>query len=216
MAIVPKKSIDNLKVLMTPYFKKFHPITMDDKGIILEGNYFEWLYTYANLLRPKRYLEIGCYVGHSAVATCFGSQGDTQTFFLIDNGTYVPDCLEEAKANISSASNGNAQTHLFKLDTKTIDSLPQEVNNLDLIYIDGEHTYQALSHDIHLCIDRLNPSGHIVLDDCKISNELKQAAEDFLKRDKDFSATWVDSFTGHYIFHKITEEDCPLIKAWSQ
>lgn len=51
----------------------------------------------------------------------------------------------------------------------------------DVVYIDGDHSFQGCLNDLHNWCDDLVPGGHVVLHDCYYGNEVQQAVVEYLR-----------------------------------
>jgi len=55
-----------------------------------------------------------------------------------------------------------------------------QVGRYDVLWIDGDHSYQGCTNDLNNWYDGLAPGGHIVLHDCYEGSEVKASVLDFL------------------------------------
>jgi predicted O-methyltransferase YrrM len=51
----------------------------------------------------------------------------------------------------------------------------------DVVYIDGDHSFQGCLNDLHNWCDDLMPGGHVILHDCYYGNEVQQAVVEYLR-----------------------------------
>jgi predicted O-methyltransferase YrrM len=56
-----------------------------------------------------------------------------------------------------------------------------EVRQIDLLFVDGDHSYDGCLADLRNWYPRLVPGGHVVLHDCYRGSEVQSATIDFLK-----------------------------------
>lgn len=132
------------------------------------------------------YVEIGCYAGGSA---CLALQRPNTQVVSIDIGYPIsPDIVKEniIKLNI----HGNRYTYLQgnSQDTEMVNRLSKEINGIDVLFIDGDHSYQGVINDFLLYKDLINVGGYIVFDDYndwQYSPEVKLAVDDIIKSNKD-------------------------------
>lgn len=116
--------------------------------------YSESLYNIAKKFQPKTMLEIGCMWGVSALAFLTATEGHLTSVDLSE-WTHAP---EELKANglldrwrfINASSEQYWKTHDEKFD---------------LVYIDGDHSYEYALNDISEGWQRISKGGVLVIDD---------------------------------------------------
>lgn len=56
-----------------------------------------------------------------------------------------------------------------------------DVKQYDLLFIDGDHSFQGCLNDLNNWWDSLAPGGHVVCHDCYFGNEVQDAVVAFLK-----------------------------------
>ncbi len=75
----------------------------------------------------------------------------------------------------------------------------------DLIYIDGDHRYDAVMNDLKLSLQKVKPGGFIGGDDYGIkgwwNNGVQDAVDEFRKRNKDI-IRWVEIFDFQFLMKK--------------
>lgn len=125
-------------------------------------------------------IEIGSYQGESM--EMFVSSGSVDTIVCIDpwkNGydsndiASSSDMVEVESMFDKRADNARKTTNVIK-HKGTIDTFLQSEEfkqiegKVDLVYIDGCHTYESCKHDIEMCINAIKPtiaySGHDFVD----------------------------------------------------
>lgn len=137
-----------------------------------------WYFIFKEFL-PKRVLEIGVYRGSTLSlfsllsrkfnTPCevhgispFTSEGDSVSKYL-KNIDYYNDVIKNFdffKLTPPILHKG------FSTDLKMVDFIKSK--KWDLIFIDGNHDYNVVSHDFNLCSDQLNKGGIIVFDDASL------------------------------------------------
>lgn len=132
------------------------------------------------------YVEIGCYGGGSA---CLALQRPNTNVISIDLGDPIPkDIVIENTTKLNIHNNkytylqGNSQTY------EMVSRLKQEIDGIDLLFIDGDHFYQGVINDFMLYNDLVNPAGYILFDDYndkECSPEVKFAVDDIIKSHTD-------------------------------
>jgi len=128
------------------------------------------------------YVEIGCYGGGSA---CLALQRPNTNVISIDLGDPIPKNIvieNTTKLNIHNNKyaylQGNSQTY------EMVNQLKQEIDNIDLLFIDGDHFYQGVINDFMLYHDLVNKGGYVLFDDyndIEYSPEVKLAVDDIIK-----------------------------------
>ncbi len=97
---------------------------------------------------------------------------------------------------------------LIERDSQTIDRLPNNYK-VDFFHIDGNHYYNGCLHDLYLAMNSLNENGIILVDDYIFINEVKQACNDFVEKEKDFvkNIEIIDSYRGEFIIKLIKSKN---------
>jgi len=147
-------------------------------------HHFHILYDIANTYDPNYqldYLEIGCYGGCSASLML---QRKNTNVTSIDIG--APISKEQVYKNIEKFNTHN-NNYKYVMGDSQLESTYSQIKSLyDIIYIDGDHSYDAVIRDFHIYSSYLKNNGYIVFDDyndyiyCK---EVKPAV-DFLVKNK--------------------------------
>ena len=124
----------------------------------------------ANLLKPKRILEIGTYTGYSALCLAEG---------LPDDGKLITiDVNEELQARVQGYFNDSS--YKGQIDYRIGDAMeliPTLPDMWDLVFIDADKKNYLNYYD--LVIERMNPGGIILADNILWSRKLiDEAAQD--------------------------------------
>lgn len=148
-------------------------------------HHFHVLYDIANTFPENyniKYVEIGCYAGASA---CLLLQRPNTTVVAIDLGW--PIAPEIVTKNVKALNhhknnfyyiNGNSQS----VETQSL--LKETVEDVDILFIDGDHFYQGVINDFLLYEKMVRAGGYIVFDDyndLEFSPEVKHAVDDVVK-----------------------------------
>jgi predicted O-methyltransferase YrrM len=136
------------------------------------------------------YLEIGAYAGGSS---CLMLQRPNTTIISIDLGEPIPkgDVLENV-INYKNNNNyykyiqGNSQ--VIETKNQVIDALSKSrvlgySNKIDILFIDGDHSFNGVTADFVMYSDLVNIGGYIVFDDYNdsvYSPEVRQAVDALL------------------------------------
>jgi predicted O-methyltransferase YrrM len=148
-------------------------------------HHYHILYDIANLY-PKDYIityvEIGCYAGGSA---CLMLQRPNTKVISIDLGNPIPE--EVVHNNVNKLNKYNNSYTYLKGNSQTydmVDRLKELVSEIDIFFIDGDHTYSGVSNDFFLYEELVKPGGYVVFDDYHDygSPETHTAVNDIVKQ----------------------------------
>jgi cephalosporin hydroxylase len=128
-----------------------------------------------------KYVEIGCYAGGS---TCLMLQRPNTRVISIDLGTPIDENVVLTNVNKLNKLNnsynyikGNSQTH------EMVSRLKELINEIDILFIDGDHSYQGVINDFLLYEGLVKVGGYVVFDDYNDSQhspEVKTAVDDMI------------------------------------
>jgi predicted O-methyltransferase YrrM len=129
------------------------------------------------------YVEIGCYAGGSA---CLMLQRPNTNVVSIDLGYPIsPDIVQKNINKFNKLTNsytylqGNSQT------IEMVNQLTNIIDSIDILFIDGDHSYQGVINDFSLYHDLVKPGGYIVFDDyndSQYSPEVNPAVNEIIKQ----------------------------------
>jgi predicted O-methyltransferase YrrM len=57
-----------------------------------------------------------------------------------------------------------------------------QIQKFDLLFIDGDHSYQGCTNDLENWFPLLSDGGHVILHDCYHGNEVKESVIDFIAK----------------------------------
>jgi predicted O-methyltransferase YrrM len=149
-------------------------------------HHYHILYDIANLHNSElslNYVEIGCYAGGSA---CLMLQRPNTNVISIDLGYPIsPDIvyININKLNILNNKykylQGNSQS------IQMLELLSNEINGINILFIDGDHSYQGVINDFNLYEPLVVKGGYIIFDDYNDpihSPEVKYAVDDIISK----------------------------------
>lgn len=109
------------------------------------------------------YVEIGCYAGGSA---CLMLQRPNTRVISIDLGSPIPE--EVVHINVQKLNKFNNLYNYLKGSSQTqdmVNRLKELTTEIDILFIDGDHSYQAVINDFTLYEGLVKKGGYIVFDD---------------------------------------------------
>lgn len=133
------------------------------------------------------YLEIGAYAGGSASLMMSNPKGITNVY-SIDLGVPIP--KEIVMQNVESFKNPKNTFKYYEGNSQAqhiIGTVKAEVKEVDILFIDGDHTHAGVMADFHNYKDLVLPGGYIVFDDYNDSihsPEVKKAVDDLMLTDE--------------------------------
>lgn len=128
------------------------------------------------------YVEIGCYAGGSA---CLMLQRDNTRVVSIDLGKPIPEST--VLTNVKKLNTKNNSFTYLKGNSQSKDMvrrLQEIVSEIDILFIDGDHSKEGVMNDFLLYQEMVVPGGYIVFDDYndnEHSPEVKPAVNTIVK-----------------------------------
>jgi predicted O-methyltransferase YrrM len=135
-----------------------------------------------NIKSEVNYLEIGCYAGGSASLML---SRDKTNVISIDLGT--PISKHEVLENIKLTNTKNNKYDYIEGDSQkqeTKDAVLKIRKTFDILFIDGDHQYDAVIKDFNLYSPLVKSGGYIVFDDYndhQYCPEVKKAVDELVK-----------------------------------
>lgn len=120
---------------------------------------------------PGRMLDIGTHYGRSAARMAANSQGSTVYTVNIhpdefaQGGTLKTGCLSVEEIGSYYRERGLKNVTQIFANTKNW-SVPNYINDLSLVYVDGCHDKEFVYSDTKLIIDRIVRGGFVIWHDC--------------------------------------------------
>lgn len=160
------------------------------------------------------YLEIGCYGGGSA--SLLLSRPNTNVF-SIDLGEPIPkECVLANVAKTNVLKNNYTYVQGDSHSDKTKEEIKSLVKEVDILFIDGDHSFNGVIQDYDMYIDMVKEGGYIVFDDYNdsiYSPEVKLGVDSILSR-PDFKYTKIGCLPNIHNARPITikEGNCYIVR----
>lgn len=147
--------------------------------------HYHILYDLCNNLgyENQTYLEIGAFAGGSA--SLVSSNNNVINVYSIDLGQ--PINKEITISNVNKFKNKNCKYEYIQgssYDEKIVKYVKSNVDKIDILFIDGDHGYNAVINDFNNYKDLVVSNGYIVFDDYmdfEFSPQVKPAVDDLVK-----------------------------------
>lgn len=127
------------------------------------------------------YVEIGCYAGGSA---CLMLQRLNTNVISIDLGIPIPQkTVEDNVKKLNKLNNNFTYIKGNSQDKFTLSKLKSIVKSIDILFIDGDHSFNGVITDFLNYSDLVVPGGYIIFDDyndSKYSPQVKPAVDSLL------------------------------------
>jgi cephalosporin hydroxylase len=128
-------------------------------------NHYHIIYDICNSFEEDvTYLEIGAYAGGSA--SLAASHKNVKQVFSIDIGKPIP--KEIPIRNVNNFKHENCSYRYFEgssYDPNTVDNVHQNISEVNILFIDGDHSHAAVLNDFNNYKDLVKPGGYIIFDD---------------------------------------------------
>jgi hypothetical protein len=149
----------------------------------------------SKLAENKRVVEIGSFRGGSAKAmlpqcvslVCIDPHEDIWWHHDKDNYPSEPDCRgKDVQADFFKNTDEfkEKMTYIQKYSQDAINDLP--VDECDLLFVDGDHSFEACKRDLELFVPKLNPKWVACHDYCLDFSGVIAACQLFFKRMPDY------------------------------
>ncbi len=127
------------------------------------------------------YVEIGCYAGGSA---CLLLQRENTNVFSIDLGNPInPDIVKQNVNKLNKHNNNYNYIKGSSHDLKTFNKLRECVDEIDILFIDGDHSYDGVILDFEMYSKLVKSGGYIIFDDYndyQYSPQVKPAVDNII------------------------------------
>lgn len=138
-----------------------NPEDLDDNAL-----YYRFLYAVADRFTPSNIVEIGTAIGWSAIHLAGGNRVGKTISIDIDAEAIKRGSLLAKKFGLLNIEFITSDS----CDAKILERLPKTI---DILYIDGEHTYERSCRELAFYGPRIKSGGIVILDDIRISDEMK-------------------------------------------
>ncbi len=164
--------------LVRPFQPLRHPVVFDQPrrltDVVSWHEHMPFAFFAVAALRPRTLVELGTWKGDSYCALCQAVQTlalETRCYAVdtwegdAHTGRYGPEILEDLRAHHDPLY--GAFSHLLQ---RTFDeAAPQfEDGSVDLLHIDGAHSYEAVAHDVETWLPKLGERGVLLLHDTNV------------------------------------------------
>jgi predicted O-methyltransferase YrrM len=179
-------------------------------------HHYHILYDIINLYPQDynlNYVEIGCYAGGSA---CLVSQRKNTNIYSIDLGR--PILPETVFKNIEKFNPHNNRFEYIQGNPQeqiTLDRLRNFVQSVDVLFIDGDHSFTGVKNDFTLYSPLVKNGGYIVFDDYndnQFSPQVKPAVDEIISNLEQYEIIGTLPNIYNARPSSITEGNCFIIK----
>jgi len=136
-----------------------------------QGELFNRLTGY---FKPSSVLELGTHLGCSGLYFLNNTNCELHTL------EGCPQTQEIAK-NVLKAYHHRTHFYLGSFNEKLIEALDQ-IKNVDLAYIDGNHTYEGTIWNYEKILPKITPNSVLVFDDINWSPDMKKAWDEIISK----------------------------------
>jgi hypothetical protein len=152
----------------------FRPLRYRHRGIGYWSGHLPFAADLIAALRPGTFVELGTQFGESYFAFCqaIRENGMPCAAFAVDSwrgdsqaGHYCEDVFEDVEGH--NAEYYSAFSTLLRMDFDRAAALFPDAT-IDLLHIDGLHTYEAVRHDFEIWAPKVRTGGIILLHDTQI------------------------------------------------
>jgi predicted O-methyltransferase YrrM len=155
------KHLDYSKITSHDFFQD---ITNIDCNWSSEPEVARFIGDLAYNITATKAVETGCFVGfgsaHLASALC--ELGAGQNLFIVDSNTRF---LDITKCNLQRLKLDNVSVHLIEgktWDQEVLESIPDD---LDVIFLDSDHSYEGIKKELGCYLPKLSPYGVAIVHD---------------------------------------------------
>jgi predicted O-methyltransferase YrrM len=133
---------------------------------------------------PKKgvILEVGGYLGASACFFALGCRKNNSKVYSVD--TWQNDAMTEGKRDTFSEFLGNTKQFkkiIVPLRGKSVEVAQSFKEKIDLLFIDGDHSYEGCSSDLKAWMPHLRSGGIVVLHDYGWAEGVQKTVDELVK-----------------------------------
>lgn len=154
----------------------------------------ELFYRLVNYLKPETIIELGTSVGLNAL---YLAKANTLAQVYTIEGS--KNLSEYAKQLSQRAAVTNVNYIIAKFD-EYVPKLLNDLNSIDFVYIDGNHTYEATMRYFNLLLEKKNETSVFIFDDIYWSEGMTKAWKE-IKQNKDVTLS-IDAFYFGMVFFR--------------
>lgn len=139
------------------------------KNAAIPTKYGRLLFRIVNNLQPNYVVELGTSLGISTLYMAMAKK--SATIYTIEG---CKDTAQVAQQCFNALNCQNIKQFIGNFD----DILPNillNISTIDLLYVDGNHTYAATMRYFNLCLSKATPNSIFIFDDIHWSEEMEQA-----------------------------------------
>lgn len=180
--VLEKATIDNIDLSSLSKYVDWNANNFQYFNLEAGKEHYKLLAYLSQTLKCRKLVDIGTYLGYSAVALSFNDQKHVYSYDIFN---WIPDegTTAEAKSNVTLFVGD------YMSDFKDI------VKDTDLIMIDIDHT-GATEAEIMTILRNLNYKGLVLLDDINLNDEMRKFWNDIPETKMDISSVGHWSGTG--------------------
>jgi len=147
-------------------------------------HHFHILYDLRSSINKEvvNYVEIGAFCGASSCLML--NHPNPVNVTSIDIGTFTPGGVDTIYHNVEKFKLNHNKFELIIGDShssETLNILKSKISEIDILYIDGEHSYPSVTQDFNDYKDLVVSGGYIVFDDYFDTNlQVKSAVDDII------------------------------------
>jgi predicted O-methyltransferase YrrM len=160
------------------------------------------------------YVEIGCYAGASA---CLMLQRKNTNVISIDLGNPID--ISIVKSNVNKLNTHNNSYRYIEGNSHNVEifnELKKYIDGIDILFIDGDHSYDGVMNDFELYSQLVKNGGYIVFDDYNdsiFSPDVKQVVDFLISRiDKEYEIIGTIENTMNAYPSNCIEGNCFIIR----
>jgi predicted O-methyltransferase YrrM len=164
------------------------------KSALKQARFAALYYRIIKSNNPAHIIELGTSLG---ITSSYMALASTQKVYTLEG---CPNTLSIAKETFEVLQINNVETIAGNFD-ETLPALLEQLNQVDFIYFDGNHTKSATLNYFNLAITKANENSLFIFDDIYWSEEMMEAWE-IIKADPRVSITIDLYFIGLVFFKK--------------